>query len=83
MIRPATLVYTTINHKKLKEHYIGWENNDCDKGDPMDIDVEEIRTLSYEDVTLVMLPNPEGIQDFLMMEVSLKYTKGWKLRPKP
>ena len=81
--RPTTLVYTMTDRRKQKEHYIGWENDDCDDGDPMDFDLEDIRTLSYEDVTLVMLPNPEGKRDVLAMEVTLKYTKGWKKKPKP
>lgn len=80
--RPAALVYTTTNRRKQREHYIGWENN-SDNDDGMDLDLEEIKTLYYEDVTLLMLPNPEGKRDVLVMEVTLKYTKGWKKKPKP
>ena len=58
--RPAALVYTTTDRRKQREHYIGWENDDSDASDPMDLGLEDIRTLCYEDVTLVMLPNPEG-----------------------
>ena len=44
----------------------------------MDLDLEDIKTLCYEDVTLLMLPNSEGKRDVLVMEVTLKYTKGWE-----
>ncbi len=37
---------------------------------------EALKTLCYEDVTLVLLPNPAGIRDILAMEVNLQYTKG-------
>jgi len=59
--RPAALVYRPTDRKKLREHYIGWENDDPDDNpdvnDEMDLDWEEIKTLCYEDVTLLMLPN--------------------------
>ncbi|KAF2194223.1 hypothetical protein K469DRAFT_193527 [Zopfia rhizophila CBS 207.26] len=49
----------------------------------MDLDWEEIKTLCYEDVTLLTLPNPEGRRDIIVMEVTLKYTKGAKKKPRP
>jgi hypothetical protein len=72
--RPAALVYKSMDKKKLKEPYIGWEDesgSDADI-DEMDLDWEEIKTLCYEDVTLLMLPNPEGMRDIIVMEVTLK-----------
>jgi len=84
--RPAALVYKLIDRRKLKEHYIGWEDesgSDADTNDEMDLEWEEIKTLCYEDVTLLMLPNPEGKRDILVMEVKLKYTKGVKKKPRP
>ena len=30
-----------------------------------------------------MLPNPKGKRDLLAMEVTLKYTKGWKKKLNP
>ena len=83
--RRAALVYKSIDRRKLKEHYIGWEDesgSDADI-DEMDLDSEEIKTLCYEDVTLLMLPNPEGERDIIVMEVTLKYTKGAKRKPRP
>lgn len=84
--RPAALVYKKVDRQKQKEHYLGWENDDpeeLDSSDQMDLDFEDIQTLCYEDVTLVMLPNPDGKRDILAMELTLKYTKGWKKRPNP
>jgi hypothetical protein len=77
--RLAALVYKVTNRTKQREHYVGWENDDYDDGDRMDLDWEDIKILCYEDVTLVMLPNPEGKRDILAMEVNLKYKK----RPNP
>jgi hypothetical protein len=87
--RPGALVY----RKKFtqKEHYLGEEadggsNNAMvylEPADPEELTLEDMRTLCYEDVTLLLLPNPEGERDALAMEVTLKYTKGWEKRPNP
>ncbi len=56
-------MYKSINRRKLKEHYISWEDesgSDANINDEMDLEWEEIKTLYYKDVTLLMLPNPEG-----------------------
>jgi len=71
------------NRRKQREHYIGWEEDQSDNEDDMDLDLEDIKTLCYEDVKLLMLPNPDGKRDILAMEVTLKYTKGHKKRPNP
>ncbi|KAF2194832.1 hypothetical protein K469DRAFT_744622 [Zopfia rhizophila CBS 207.26] len=79
--RPAALVYKSIDRRRLKEHYISWEDgsgSDTDIANEMDLDLEEIKTLCYEDVILLMLPNPKGKHDIIVMEVTWKYTKGAK-----
>lgn len=83
--RPAALVYKKTDRQKQREHYVGWENDDPEEldSDQMELDFEDIKTLCYEDVALVMLPNPDGKRDILAMELTLKYTKGWKKRPNP
>jgi hypothetical protein len=87
--RPAALVYKKRDKKKLREHYIGWESNVSDDedesntDDSMDLDFEDIKTLCYEDITLILLPNPKGKRDILAMEVTLKYHKGHKRNPNP
>lgn len=80
--RPGALVYSATDKKKQREHYIGWENDES-KDDLMDADVGDAQTLCYEDVTLFLLPNPDVERDNLVMEVTLRYTKGWKKRPNP
>jgi len=37
---------------------------------------EAIKTLCYEDVIFVLLPNATSIRDILAMKVNLQYTKG-------
>jgi len=81
--RPAALVYKVTDQVKQREHYLGWEKDKHKENDEMELDWEDIKTLCYEDVTLLVLPNPEGKRDLLAMEVTLKYTKGWKKRPNP
>ncbi|KAK5562715.1 hypothetical protein LTR43_011671, partial [Exophiala xenobiotica] len=81
--RPAALVYKVTDPIKQREHYLGWENDEDNDNGKMELDWEDIKTLCYEDVTLLMLPNPEGKRDLLAMEVTLKYTKGWKKKPNP
>lgn len=43
---------------------------------------EPVKTFCYEDVTLVLLPNPTGIWDMLAMELNLQYTKAHHKKPK-
>jgi len=83
--RPGAVVYVPTDKKKVREHYIGWEEDEDSERDPndMELDEESIKTLCYEDVTLLMLPNPDGKRDLLVMEVTLRHTKGAKRKPKP
>jgi hypothetical protein len=37
---------------------------------------EPTKTICYEDVNLLLLPNPSGIRDLLALEVDIRYTKG-------
>lgn len=81
--RPGALVYSATDRKKQREHHIGWENNGSEEDERMDYTAEEVKTLCYEDITLLLLPNPHAKRGILVMEVTLKYTKGWKKKPKP
>lgn len=76
-------MYKTTNLTKQREHYLGWENDVPNDDDEMDLDSEDIKTLCYEDVTLMILPNLEGKRDLLALEVTLKYTKGHQKRLNP
>jgi ATP-dependent DNA helicase Q1 len=47
-----------------------------------DWDNEQAKTLCYGDVTLFLLPNPDGIRDLLGMEVDICHSKGHQRKPK-
>jgi hypothetical protein len=90
--RPGALVYVERNIKVQNRAYLTPDNSlDEIDADEMDVDnipmnpeedIEALKTLSYEDVTLVLLPSPNGIRDILAMEINLQYTKGHHRRPK-
>ncbi|KAH6676010.1 hypothetical protein B0J14DRAFT_626351 [Halenospora varia] len=90
--RPGALVYVKRNIRVKKRAYLT-PNDSSDEmdADEMDVDddptnpeedVKALKTLCYEDVTLVLLPNLRGIRDILAIEVNLQYTKGHHKKPK-
>ena len=87
--RPGALVYVPKNEKKDKGYCIGEDDEDEEEkeeeeDDTMDCDwdSEQAKTLCYGDVTLFLLPNPDGIRDLLAMEIDVKHTKGHQRKPK-
>jgi hypothetical protein len=57
------------------------ENNETEnkmaRAFPARLDEKEpVKTICYEDVKLLLLPNPTGTRDLLALEVDLRYTKG-------
>jgi hypothetical protein len=44
--------------------------------------MEPVKTLCYEDVNLLLLPNPTGPRDLLALEIDLRYTKGHQRQTK-
>ena len=83
--RPGALVYVSRNEKKDKGYCIGEDDEDEEGEDhtmECDWDNEQTRTLCYDDVTLFLLPNPDGIRDLLAMEVEDKHAKGHQRKPK-
>ena len=44
--------------------------------------IEPVKTLCYEDVNLLLLPNPNGPRDLLALEIDLRYTKGHQRQTK-
>jgi hypothetical protein len=91
--RPAALVYVRRNEKRVKGPCIGEDDSDEDEEDNKERDdgksdedsdwgEEYDKTLCYGDVTLLLLPNPDGIRDVLAMEVDVKHTKGHHKKPK-
>ena len=79
--RPGTLVYVARNEKKSQGYAIGEDDEDEDEDGNNnrgsgaeesanhDWDNEQAKTLCYGDVTLFLLPNPDGIRDLLGMDV--------------
>ncbi|KAJ5982359.1 hypothetical protein N7451_012459 [Penicillium sp. IBT 35674x] len=47
-----------------------------------DLRSEDLKTLCYGQISLILLPNPGGARDHLVMEVDLKHTKGHHSNPK-
>ncbi len=81
--RPGALMYVAENKKKNKEHCIG-ENDEDEEDDFMDCDWdnEQARTLCYDDVTLFLLPNPDGTRNLLTIKIDVKHTKEHQRKPK-
>ncbi|KAJ9155542.1 DUF3435 domain protein [Pleurostoma richardsiae] len=80
--RPRVLVYKPLNKNRIREHYLGWEDDDWEEEE---LEPEEInfKTLCYRDFNLFLLPNPEGGRDVQLMEVTLRYTKNYERRANP
>lgn len=72
--RPGALVDSGRKNSG-EESYDDESDKDCE---------EQSRTLCYEDITLLLLPNPTpGERDVLVIEVTLAHTKGEERQPKP
>jgi hypothetical protein len=80
------------NEKKSRGYAIGEDDEDEDEDEirgsgeednaDHDWDNEQAKTLCYRDVTLFLLPNPDGIRDLLGIEVNICHTKGHQRKPK-
>jgi hypothetical protein len=89
--RPGALVYVPKNEKKDKGYYIGEDDEDEEEEEEeeeeddtidCDWDSKQAKTLCYRDVTLFLLPNPDGIRDLLAIEIDVKHAKGHQRKPK-
>lgn len=81
--RPGALVYVEKNEKTNIEHFFG-NGDDYERApeDEWDLRPEDLKTLCYGQVSLILLPNPAGERDYLAMEVDLRHTKGHQYKPK-
>ncbi|KAL2847243.1 hypothetical protein BJY01DRAFT_212753 [Aspergillus pseudoustus] len=83
--RPGALVYVDRNERTNVSHFYGQSNSD-DVVEVQQIDwdslTEDLKTLCWGQITLVLLPNPGGLRDYLAMEVDLRHTKGHQNNPK-
>ncbi|KAI9776368.1 MAG: hypothetical protein M1816_005335, partial [Peltula sp. TS41687] len=86
--RPGALVYVARNNKEQRRYRISEDSADDDENESVNddndnmMDGEEVKTLCYEDVALITLPNPTGIRDILAMEINIQYTKGHQKNPR-
>ncbi|KAK4207265.1 hypothetical protein QBC37DRAFT_487614 [Rhypophila decipiens] len=80
--RPRVLAYVPINKERIEAHYIG-QNKEVDLSAEWNPEEDDFRTVSYRDIKLFFLPNPGAPKDLLVMEITLRYTKGWNQRPIP
>jgi hypothetical protein len=81
--RPAALVARKRNKQKVQQYYPGWENDILYEHQPVQVSHEAIQGILYKDVRLVLLPNPEGSRDLLLLELDIRNTKGSERKPIP
>ncbi|KAE8397492.1 hypothetical protein BDV37DRAFT_291961 [Aspergillus pseudonomiae] len=82
--RPGALVYVERNERTNISHFYGRGNNDNEGDEEAEWDTmsEDLKTLCYGQISLILLPNPHGPRDHLVMEIDLKHTKGHLNKPK-
>ncbi|KAJ5098773.1 hypothetical protein N7532_005774 [Penicillium argentinense] len=81
--RPGALVYVERNEKTNIQHFFGnADDGDRPPEDEWDLRHEDLKTLCYGQISLILLPNPTGERDHLVIEIDLKHTKGHHSRPK-
>lgn len=85
--RPGALVYVARNNKEQRRSRTSEDSADDDEIESVNeendnmMDGEEVKTLCYEDVALITLPNPTGIRDILAMEININIPKGIRKTP--
>lgn len=80
--RPGALVYVEKNEKTNIEHFFGNDDYEGAPEEEWDLRHQDLKTLCYGQISLILLPNPTGERDNLAMEVDLKHTKGHHSKPK-
>ncbi|OOQ83285.1 hypothetical protein PEBR_35308 [Penicillium brasilianum] len=80
--RPGALVYVEQNERTNLKHFFGREDDNKEIEEEWDLREDDLKTLCYGQISLILLPNPGGIRDHLVMEIDLKHTKGHHSKPK-
>jgi hypothetical protein len=80
--RPGALVYVEQNERTNLKHFFGREDDNEEIEEEWDLREDDLKTLCYGQISLILLPNPGGIRDHLVMEIDLKHTKGHHSKPK-
>lgn len=84
--RPRVFEYKKLNKKAINDHYFSSENEEPEPeeyANEWDPEKDDFKTITYGDVKLLLLKNPEGGRDLPAMEVTLRFTKGWERRENP
>lgn len=82
--RPRVIAYTPLCKESIDDHYYGPEKpTSKEYATEWDDKDDDLRVLSYRDIKLFMLPGPPGGRSLPVMEMTLRYTKGWKRREVP
>ncbi|CAG7936683.1 unnamed protein product [Penicillium nalgiovense] len=79
--RPGALVYVDQNERTNIQHFFGGADENEEHED-WDLREDDLKTLCYGQISLILLPNPGGLRDHLVMEIDLKHTKGHHTKPK-
>ncbi|KAJ5604790.1 hypothetical protein N7510_009944 [Penicillium lagena] len=82
--RLGALVYVDKNERTNVQHFFsnaidGEEGHD---EEDWDLRADDLKTLCYGQISLILLPNPGGTRDHLLIEVDLKHIKGHNKKPK-
>ncbi|KAK3326843.1 hypothetical protein B0H66DRAFT_618174 [Apodospora peruviana] len=72
--------YAILIKRRLLKYTI---YKDVDLSAEWNAEEDDFRTVSYQDIKLFLLPNPGAPKDLFVMEITLRYTKGWNQRPIP
>jgi hypothetical protein len=82
--RPGALVYVDKNERTNVQHFFSnaKDGEEAQDEEDWDLRADDLKTLCYGQISLILLPNPGGVRDHLVMEVDLKHTKGHHSRPK-
>ncbi|KAJ3498203.1 hypothetical protein NLG97_g1302 [Lecanicillium saksenae] len=82
--RPRVLAYKKLSKEAIYDHYFGSDEEGQPKyAEEWDPKEDDFKTICYRDVKLVLLKNPDGGRDLPVMEVTLRFTKGWERRENP
>ncbi|KAK2595006.1 hypothetical protein QQS21_007260 [Conoideocrella luteorostrata] len=92
--RPRVLAYKKLNKGAIHDHYFGIDDEYEDEFKDKKKDIngyanewnpkeDDFKTITYGDIKLILLKNPEGGRDLPAMEVTLRHTKGWEKRENP
>lgn len=86
--RPRALVYKRLSKTRMKNHYFesGSESDEEENEwilDEYNAEEDDFKTVTYRDIQLSILKGSDGGRDLPVLEVTLRWTKGWIKRMNP